>query len=110
MASAARYRLTEATVRALVEARHDDPFAVLGPHEAAGGVVIRAFVPGAERVEVIEEETGAAVGELKLRHEAGLFEALIKNRPAWFGYTLRAHNAGGTWEVHDPYRYPPVLG
>ena len=36
MASAAKSRITDATVLALVEARHDDPFAVLGPHEVAG--------------------------------------------------------------------------
>ena len=47
MASAAKSRITDVTVRALVEARHDDPFAVLGPHEAKDGVVIRALVPGA---------------------------------------------------------------
>jgi 1,4-alpha-glucan branching enzyme len=110
MASAAKSRLTDATVRALVEARHGDPFAVLGPHEVAGGVVIRALVPGAERLEVIEEATGAVVGELRARHEAGLFEGVIADRPVWFGYTLRASNAGGSWKLHDPYRFPPLLG
>ena len=97
-------------VRALIEARHDDPFAVLGLHEAPGGVVIRALVPGAERLEVVEEATGAVVGELESRHEAGLFEGVLEGRPVWFGYTLRAHKDGGTWEVDDPYRFPPVLG
>ena len=110
MASAAKSRMTDATVLALIEARHDDPFAVLGPHEIAGGIVIRALVPGATRVEVIEEATGKTVGELKSRHEAGLFEGVLKNRPAWFGYLLRAQNDGGSWELHDPYRFPPVLG
>ena len=111
MSSTADYRLSDATVQALVEARHDDPFAVLGPHEAPGGVVIRALVPGAERLEVVEEATGAVAGELTPpRSRPGLFEGLLTDRPAWFGYTLRAANAGGTWEVHDPYRYPPVLG
>ena len=61
------HRLSTATIRALVEARHDDPFAVLGPHEAPGGVVIRALVPGAVRLEVVEEATGAVVGELAQR-------------------------------------------
>jgi 1,4-alpha-glucan branching enzyme len=110
MASAAKSRLTDATVRALVEARHGDPFAVLGPHEVAGGVVIRALVPGAERLEVIEEATGAVVGELRSRHEAGLFEGVLADRPVWFAYTLRASNPGGSWELHDPYRFPPLLG
>ena len=110
MASVAKGRITDATVRALVEARHDDPFAVLGPHETKDGVVIRALVPGAQRLEVVEEGSGAAVAELEQRHAAGLFEGVLKGRPAWFGYTLRAHNEGGSWELHDPYRFPPVLG
>ena len=62
MASAAKSRLSEPTILALVEARHADPFSVLGPHEVKGGIVIRAFVPGATRLEVIEEETGAVAG------------------------------------------------
>ena len=31
--AATQHRLTDAAIQALVEARHDDPFAVLGPHE-----------------------------------------------------------------------------
>jgi 1,4-alpha-glucan branching enzyme len=110
MARPPAYRLPDAEVTALVEARHGDPFAVLGPREGKGGVVIRALVPGAEQVEVIEAATGEAVGELPLRHDAGLFEGLVKGKPVWFGYKLRARNAGGTWEVEDPYRFGPVLG
>ena len=110
MARGPSYRLPDAEVAALVEARHGDPFAVLGPREAKGGVVIRALVPGAERVEVIEAATGEPVGELPLRHDAGLFEGMIKGKPVWFGYRLRASNAGGTWELEDPYRFGPVLG
>src|SRR4051794_14243906 len=110
MVGAAKSRITDATVQALVEARHDDPFAVLGPHETPDGVVIRALVPGADRLEVLEEGSGKVVGELESRHAAGLFEGVLKDRPVWFGYTLRARNEGGTWDLHDPYRFPPVLG
>ncbi|MGD9511937.1 MAG: 1,4-alpha-glucan branching protein GlgB [Geminicoccaceae bacterium] len=110
MASTAEVRLSDPNVLALVEARHADPFSVLGPHEVKDGIVIRALVPGAARLEVIEEENGAVTGELKCRHEAGLFEGMLNGRPAWFGYRLRAHNDGGTWELDDPYRFPPVLG
>ena len=42
-AALARHRST-----AIVEGRHDDPFAVLGVHEADGAFVVRAFVPGAD--------------------------------------------------------------
>ena len=40
--------LPAATIDAIVEGRHADPFAVLGIHEADGGIVVRAFVPGAD--------------------------------------------------------------
>ena len=104
------HRLPAATVRALIEARHGDPFAVLGPHEMSGGLVIRALVPSAERVEVIEEATGAVAGELARTDAEGFFEGLLPDRPTWFGYFLRAHGADGSWDMHDPYRYPPFLG
>ena len=39
-------------VAAIVEGRHGDPFAVLGLHEADGACVVRAFVPGADTVDV----------------------------------------------------------
>jgi hypothetical protein len=67
MASAMKDHLPDETIQALVEACHGDPFAVLGPHEAAEGVVIRALVPGAERLVVIEEVTGEPVDELARR-------------------------------------------
>ena len=36
------------------QGRHGDPFAVLGPHrDAAGGLVVRAFLPGARAVVVL---------------------------------------------------------
>ena len=35
----------------LADARHPDPFSVLGPHPSAGGIVVRAMLPGAERVD-----------------------------------------------------------
>ncbi len=42
------WQAADADIIAIVEARHPDPFAILGPHEAPGGLVIRCFVPGAE--------------------------------------------------------------
>ena len=51
-----------AEIAALLEARHADPFAFLGPHEtASAGVVIRAFVPHAETLQAVPHGGGAAV-------------------------------------------------
>ena len=88
-----------------------DPFAVLGPHQAPGGIVVRAFVPGAMRLEVVETTSGDRLGDLARRDPAGFFEGVIEGRPVWLSYRLRAtSDAGVVWEFEDPYRFPPVLG
>ena len=103
--------LPKSAVAAVVDARHGDPFAVLGPHQAPGGIVVRAFVPGAMRLEVVETTTGDLLGDLARRDPAGFFEGVIEGRPVWLSYRLRAtSDAGVVWEFEDPYRFPPVLG
>src|SRR6185369_5226827 len=56
--------LDAASIAAIVDGRHGDPFAVLGPHEVQGKTVIRAFLPGAASVAVIDPESGAVAGTL----------------------------------------------
>ena len=98
--------LPDAVVAAIVEGRHGDPFAVLGLHEERGACVVRAFVPGADTVDV-ETRDGEPVARLARRHPAGFFDGALPRR---IRYRLRAANAGGAWVVDDPYAYGPVLG
>ncbi|MBS7545619.1 1,4-alpha-glucan branching protein GlgB [Ancylobacter oerskovii] len=93
----------------LVGGRHPDPFGLLGPHETADGLVIRAFVPGAETLDAFDLD-GTPVASLARRHRAGFFEGRVADRPAWARYTLKARNAGGEWWLDDPYAFEPVLG
>ncbi len=102
--------LDAATLSAIVDGRHGDPFAVLGPHEVGGKLVIRAFLPAAASVAVIDPASGAVAAELHEIARPGLYEGAVPDRPVWFAYRLRAANAGGSWELDDPYRFPPVLG
>jgi 1,4-alpha-glucan branching enzyme len=102
--------LDAATISAIVDGRHGDPFAVLGPHEVGGTLVIRAFVPAAARLEVIDPESNVVAARLARIGEPGFFDGVVAQRPVWFSYRLRASNAGGTWEFDDPYRFGPVLG
>jgi 1,4-alpha-glucan branching enzyme len=99
--SRAAWQLGEAEIEALLAARHGDPFAVLGPHRVSEGWVVRALVPGAQRVEL----AGAA---LERRHDHGFFEGLLADDPG--AYRLRCTADGVTWEEEDPYRFGPVLG
>ncbi|WP_413993597.1 1,4-alpha-glucan branching protein GlgB [Labrys okinawensis] len=101
------WRLPEVEIAALAAGRHHDPFAVLGPHDTPDGLVIRAFVPNAESVLVVSPELKEPVA-LRRRHDDGVFEGLAAG--AGRAYHLHAANAGGEWDVEDPYRFGPLLG
>ncbi len=98
--------LSREAIAAVVAGQHGDPFAVLGPHESKGRVLVRAFVPGARSVEVLARD-GTPLVTLARRHDGGFFEGIL---PARVGYLLRASNEGGSWTIDDPYAYGPVLG
>ncbi|GLR67023.1 1,4-alpha-glucan branching enzyme GlgB [Acidocella aquatica] len=103
----AGWRAEQTEIEALLAACHADPFGLLGPHEVAEGVVIRAFVPDAARLAALLEDGSRQ--ELTARG-AGFFEVLIPAYDAPILYRLHAENDGGSWEFDDPYRFPPVLG
>ena len=71
----AAWRAAEEEIAALLGARHPDPFALLGPHAVADGVVVRAFVPGADTVQVMRE--GLPPAALDQRDPGGIFEGLL---------------------------------
>ena len=97
-----------ASFQALAEARHDDPFGILGPHVEGSGLVIRACVPTAERMVVTRN--GSTPVPMKRRHAAGIFEAVIPDAKAIPDYRLEVTFGGGTTvHVDDPYRYERVL-
>ena len=82
-----------------------------GRMRLAGGVVIRALVPGADRARGGRGGHRAGGGHARAAPRG----RLLRGPAAPIAGLVRLHrcarsNAGGTWEVHDPYRYPPVLG
>lgn len=100
------------TVAAMVSGGHGDPFAVLGMHEAPGGdgaLLVRAFVPGAARLWVVDAHDESVVGELGKLHEAGFFAGLLQDRRQRFHYRLRTAFGKEQIEFEDPYRFPPLL-
>lgn len=104
--------LLAGAINAIVEARHGDPFAVLGMQRDEEGeyVEVRAFLPGAQRVWVIDTADGEVAGELERVHPADVFNGIIDGRPDFFRYTLRVQYPLATLEIEDPYRFGPVLG
>ncbi len=100
-----------AEVEALLLADHGDPFALLGPHALPDGrLVVRALLPQARRVAVVGTD-GAARVELRRTHPDGFFEGAVDARHGAPRYRLRLWlHDGGTIDIDDPYRFPPVLG
>ena len=87
---------SEAAIAAIVEGRHGDPFAVLGPH----GGALRAFVPGAETLHA----DGIALTQ---RHPAGFFEGAVPGPGHRWLTATRGHES---WVEPDPYAFGPTLG
>jgi 1,4-alpha-glucan branching enzyme len=103
--------LAEAEVAALVAASHGDPFAVLGLHaDAQGKLWLRALLPGAAGVAVIDAASGKRAAELALRDPAGLWEGPIARRRKRFDYRLQVQwSAGGEGLYADAYAYGPLV-
>jgi 1,4-alpha-glucan branching enzyme len=98
--------LDNATAASLADARHGDPFGVLGPHGSGRDRVIRVFLPGARQVEVLDR-AGQRIGVLEAMAPTGLFSGKAAGKDR---YTLRITWPGGVQETEDPYSFGPLLG
>jgi len=98
-------------IAAVVSGEHRDPFAFLGMHALgnSGALVVRAFAPDADRVEVIDAADGKTVVTLDRLDDAGLFAGPIRGRKGPFAYRLRIVDTGGRRDVDDAYRFAPVV-
>jgi 1,4-alpha-glucan branching enzyme len=99
--------LDRAVVAALANATHGDPFAVLGPHETEAGPIVRAFLPGALRVDVLARGDRTPLGRLEAHDDSGLFEGPMRRADP---YLLRIEWPGGVQETEDPYAFGLLLG
>jgi 1,4-alpha-glucan branching enzyme len=100
----------DAQVVAIVGARHDNPFSYLGMHCAAGGICVRAMLPQAEKMAVVDAGTGEIAAEGVRVHPDGLFVATLTGRREPFFYRLRTASGDIESEFDDIYRFSPVLG
>ena len=99
--------LDPGTAQAIVEGRHGDPFAVLGPHQVGVDWVVTAFVPGAERLWLLGAKSAKPVEGVAVPGFDGLFQvALARKGP----YRLKAQGHGTEWEFEDPFRFGPIMG
>ena len=98
-------------VAQLLEARHPDPFSVLGMHSTEDGrLFVRAAVPGAAMVEVLDAAQGRLVALLEMRDARGFFEGPLGRRRNRFAYLLRVTwQSGATSITPDAYSFGPLI-
>ncbi|MDD3145684.1 MAG: 1,4-alpha-glucan branching protein GlgB [Candidatus Riflebacteria bacterium] len=106
--------INSGAIEAIVRTDHHDPFQILGAHVAEFKgkkcVAVRAFLPDAEKVEVIDISNGMAFKMNKL-DQAGFFEAVILDHDVVFAYRLKSFYANGaSAEFYDSYAFMPTLG
>ncbi|MCO5119165.1 MAG: 1,4-alpha-glucan branching protein GlgB [Burkholderiaceae bacterium] len=108
-------------IERIARGEHADPFARLGMHVEDGVLRVRAMLPTARRVGLVDTSPGADTGRvlvwLEPAHPAGLYEASIPTRSAPFRYRLHVDwgpppDEGEPFEqeLEDPYRFGPIIG
>ena len=90
----------------IIEARHHDPFEVLGRHSEGERTIVRAFLPKAKEVRIAE--TGI---ELERVPNTDLFVSETETTEVAERYQLDWTDAQGQVHRHfDPYCFPPQIG
>jgi 1,4-alpha-glucan branching enzyme len=89
----------------LLNARHHDPFALLGAHQHGAETVLRVLRPHATRVELLLPDGPAALAK---SDAAGLFEWRGTAPPAR-PWRLAIEEDGQRFEIVDPYAFGPFL-
>ncbi len=93
-------------VRAIIEARHHDPFSCLGLHREKGKWIHRVFNPHATRILV---HSAGQWAEMRKIHEAGFFVREEEEKPP-LPCRIRCEYAGHAVETFDPYTFPSSIG
>jgi 1,4-alpha-glucan branching enzyme len=106
--------LTQAELLSLVEVRNRSPHQLLGMHALGDGtgLVARAMVPGAAKVEVepVHEKNQPTI-RLKRIPKTDLFEGTTNDSSRVYAYDLViTDHAGQVRRVRDAYSFLPTLG
>jgi 1,4-alpha-glucan branching enzyme len=100
--------LPNGEIDGLLALRHANPHSVLGAHAMAGGLVVRAFRPEAERIQVIFDGQSHAMKRLRTE---GLFELQLPGGEFPFAYQLEIrYPENRSFTLRDPYSFLPTLG
>lgn len=96
-------------IEAICRGQHDAPFSVLGLQGAGKFQCVRAWIPYATAVSLIDA-MGTVILELAQVDKRGFFSSLVPDRSNPFPYRLRVSWPGTQLDLEDPYRFGPILG
>ena len=96
----------DAALQSIAQGTHGDPFSVLGPHAVGDGQVIRAILPDAQTVSVVDR-AGKVLADMERILPEGVYEARLSTGAP--SYRLRAAFPSGTVDLEDPYRFGTIL-
>lgn len=98
------------TINTLFTAEHGNVFAYLGQHDVAGvGNVIRALLPNALRVHVLDEQ-GNTLANMEKIDERGLWAVVLPETLAKYTFSIKYNELENPILQDDPYRYGSFLG
>ncbi|AUX71231.1 1,4-alpha-glucan branching enzyme [Erwinia pyrifoliae] len=96
-------------INAVVSGHFADPFSVLGMHQTRLGLEVRALLPDASEVWVIDTRTGNQCVQLECLDARGFFQAVIPRRKKPFRYQLAVTWHGQQNLIDDAWRFGPLL-
>ena len=97
--------VAQSVINQFFDGTHSDPFSVLGMHETDNGIEIRALLPDACRVSVIDKENQDTVCELDCLDDRGFFAGVVPKTRDFFAYQLQVYWGKESQILEDPYRY-----
>lgn len=101
--------LTKQNVEKLINARHENPAAILGLHAGADKfLTITTLQPQAESVEIIDKKTAKTIAVLEKVHADGLFSKKLRRKNR-FRYQLKISQANNSYVVDDSFAFEPSL-
>ncbi len=96
-------------LRQIISGHYADPFSFLGMHLLAASVEVRALLPDADQVWVIDSKKQSRVAELQRYDDGGVFIGVIPRRKKTFRYQLEVRWGEDTHLIDDPYRFGTLI-
>ncbi|ARU94773.1 1,4-alpha-glucan branching protein GlgB [Tatumella citrea] len=96
-------------IRQIISGHYADPFSFLGMHLVDASVEVRALLPDADQVWVIDSKKQSRVAELQRFDDGGVFIGVIPRRKKTFRYQLEVRWGDDIHLIDDPYRFGTLI-